>query len=181
MTDVPAPAPGVRTVLGPDKNPREAMRSIARFASENRGIAEIRTSAGLIGYVVLCKAVETEPVAIYDGETRAIEHMLLVDWLTARGYEASACKWQEINPSWGIRSYIEGDVRWMLVIGPPAVPKLPPEFPVRDGSAAEAELRAQELQAKISGAYKRLDRALLRDFALPIMQPETLETKKNAR
>jgi hypothetical protein len=52
---------------------------------------------------------------------------------------------------------------------------------VRDGTKAEAELRAQELQAKISGAYKRLDRALLRDFALPIMQPETLETKKNAR
>jgi hypothetical protein len=124
------------TILPPEADPIATLRTMAAFGmDEGRGIAEILRDARtitegaliVIGLAILCKSPEKTPIPIFDPATRAVEVTMLADWLKARGYEPSACRWNRKGTAAGnlIRP---PDIAWELVTGRAEVPSLPPEF-----------------------------------------------------
>jgi len=154
------------TILPPEADPIKTLRTMAAFGmDEGRGIAEIKrgdiTFTGVnaqpvIGLAILCKTPEKTPIPIYDVATRGVEVTMLADWLKARGFEASACRWNR-NRIIGPPNSAAHRPAWELVTGPADVPAMPPEFPQGPAmSQIEVAMRQAELQRRINEMQMRV-------------------------
>jgi hypothetical protein len=147
------------TILPPEADPIKTLRAMAAFGmDEGRGLAEIidpsRWKSGiplLIGLAILCKNPEKTPLPIFDPATRAVDVTMLADWLRARGYEASACRWN--RKGFTVKGFTEaGGIAWELVTGPAEVPPLPQTTSESERAIHHAALMARLQREMMQGS-----------------------------
>ena len=126
---------------------------------EDRGLCEIVEPAEAIngapkvlGIIALIGHPEKTAMPIFDTRTREVACVELSAWLKARGFEASACRWE--RPTADYVPIAKGRPRgWRLVTGKPEVPPMPPEFPRRTLNPEEREARDTAIKRRL--AYAR--------------------------
>lgn len=121
-------------ILPPGDDPIPVLLSMQKFLpGEDRGLCEIVVGCDsdqlpsqiVLGITALIGHPEKTAMPIFDSVTREIACVELGTWLKARGFEASACRWE--RPGFG------GDIgiantKWRLVTGRAEVPPMPPDL-----------------------------------------------------
>lgn len=141
------------TTLPADQNPIDTLLTMARFLADEgkRGIAEIRGGHGeVIGYALLTGHPEADSLPVFDAATRVIEWGPLRDWLKARGYEASGCRWNRAGAGYAPEK--NRKITFTLTTPRDAIPPLP-------AADLEQEVAAAQLAAQYHAAKAAAGRA----------------------
>lgn len=75
----------------------------------------------ILGFAALRGHPEMAMLPVFDAQTRVLAARDLATWLRERGFEATACTWE--NAREGLMP--PRDIQWRLVVGEPTLPALP--------------------------------------------------------